>query len=143
LTALDQGGIELVEVTIDTPGALAAVERAAREGMTVGVGTVVTPDQVRAAAAAGAGFVVSPGLVPKVLETAFELGLEAVAGVFTATEIIAATAVGARVMKLFPASCGGPPYLRALRGPFPETRSSRRAASGSIRFRTTWPLARA
>ena len=121
LTALAQGGIELVEVTIDTPGALAAVERAAREGMTVGVGTVVTPEQVRASAAAGAGFVVSPGLVPEVVETAHELGLEAVPGVFTATEIIVATAAGARVMKLFPASCGGPPYLRALRGPFPET----------------------
>lgn len=121
LTALSQGGIELVEVTIDTPGALAAVERAAREGMTVGVGTVVSPEQVRASAAAGAGFVVSPGLVPEVVETAHELGLEAVPGVFTATEIIVATAAGARVMKLFPASCGGPPYLRALRGPFPET----------------------
>jgi 2-dehydro-3-deoxyphosphogluconate aldolase/(4S)-4-hydroxy-2-oxoglutarate aldolase len=76
---------------------------------------------VRASAAAGAGFVVSPGLVSEVVETAHELGLEAVPGVFTATEIIVATAAGARVMKLFPASCGGPPYLRALRGPFPET----------------------
>jgi 2-dehydro-3-deoxyphosphogluconate aldolase/(4S)-4-hydroxy-2-oxoglutarate aldolase len=59
--------------------------------------------------------------VPEVIETARELGLEAVPGVFTATEIIVATAAGARVMKLFPASCGGPPYLRALRGPFPST----------------------
>jgi 2-dehydro-3-deoxyphosphogluconate aldolase / (4S)-4-hydroxy-2-oxoglutarate aldolase len=121
LAALAEGGIELVEVTIDTPGALVAVERAAREGMTVGVGTVVSAEQVRASAAAGAGFVVSPGLVPEVVETAHALGLEAVPGVFTATEIIVATAAGARVMKLFPASCGGPPYLRALRGPFPET----------------------
>ena len=119
------------------------MERAAREGMTVGVGTVVTPEQVRASAAAGAGFVVSPGLVPEVVETAHQLGLEAVPGVFTATEIIVATAAGARVMKLFPASCGGPPYLRALRGPFPRPRSSRWAASGSTRFRPTWPQARA
>src|SRR4051812_42363094 len=108
LTALAEGGIGMVEVTIDTPGALAAVERAAGEGMTVGVGTVVTPEQVRAAAGAGASFVVSPGLVPEVIATARELGLEAVPGVFTATEIIVATAVGARVMKLFPASFGGP-----------------------------------
>jgi len=119
MAALVRGGIELVEVTIDTPGALAAVAGAAGAGRTVGVGTVVDSEQVRAAAAAGARFVVSPGLVPEVIETALDLGLEPVPGVFTATEILAATAAGARMMKLFPASCGGPSYLRALRGPFP------------------------
>lgn len=120
MAALVRGGIGLVEVTIDTPGALAAVAGAAGEGRTVGVGTVVDSEQVRASAAAGARFVVSPGLVPDVIETAHTLGLEPVPGVFTATEILAATAAGARVMKLFPASCGGPSYLRALRGPFPK-----------------------
>ena len=119
MAALVRGGIEQVEVTIDTPGALDAVASAAGEGRTVGVGTVVDSEQVRAAAAAGARFVVSPGLVLEVIETARTLGLEPVPGVFTATEILAATAAGARVMKLFPASCGGPAYLRALRGPFP------------------------
>jgi 2-dehydro-3-deoxyphosphogluconate aldolase/(4S)-4-hydroxy-2-oxoglutarate aldolase len=119
MAALVRGGIEQVEVTIDTPGALAAIADAAGEGRTVGVGTVVDSEQVRTAAAAGASFVVSPGLVPEVIETALTLGLEPVPGVFTATEILAATAAGARVMKLFPASCGGPSYLRALRGPFP------------------------
>jgi 2-dehydro-3-deoxyphosphogluconate aldolase/(4S)-4-hydroxy-2-oxoglutarate aldolase len=119
MAALVRGGIDQVEVTIDTPGALEAVAEAAEDGRTVGVGTVVDSEQVRAAAAAGARFVVSPGLVPEVIETALALGLEAVPGVFTATEILAATAAGARVMKLFPASCGGPSYLRALRGPFP------------------------
>src|SRR5947209_13770662 len=119
--ALVSGGIELVEVTIDTPGALAAVERAAGDGRVVGVGTVVSVEQVRACAAAGARFVVSPGLIADVVRDARELGLEPVPGVFTATEILTATAAGARVMKLFPASCGGPSYLRALRGPFPTT----------------------
>jgi 2-dehydro-3-deoxyphosphogluconate aldolase / (4S)-4-hydroxy-2-oxoglutarate aldolase len=119
MAALVRGGIEQVEVTIDTPGALDAVAVAAGEGRTVGVGTIVDSEQVRAAAAAGARFVVSPGLVPEVIETALTLGLEPVPGVFTATEILTATAVGARVMKLFPASSGGPSYLRALRGPFP------------------------
>ena len=117
--SLVRGGIELVEVTIDTPGALAAVERAAGDGRAVGVGTVVSAEQVRASAAAGARFVVSPGLVPEVIETALTLGLEPMPGVFTATEILTAAATGARVMKLFPASCGGPSYLSALRGPFP------------------------
>jgi len=119
MAALVRGGIEQVEVTIDTPGALDAVADAAAEGRTVGVGTIIDSEQVRAAAAAGARFVVSPGLVPEVIETALTLGLEPMPGVFTATEILAASAAGARVMKLFPASSGGPSYLRALRGPFP------------------------
>jgi 2-dehydro-3-deoxyphosphogluconate aldolase/(4S)-4-hydroxy-2-oxoglutarate aldolase len=119
--ALVRGGIELLEVTIDTPGALAAVERAAGDGRTVGVGTVVSAAQVRECAAAGARFVVSPGLLPEVIDAAHRLGLEPMPGVFTATEILTATATGAQTMKLFPASCGGPSYLRALRGPFPTT----------------------
>jgi 2-dehydro-3-deoxyphosphogluconate aldolase/(4S)-4-hydroxy-2-oxoglutarate aldolase len=119
--ALVRGGIELVEITIDTPGALEAVEQAASDGKTVGVGTILTADQVRAAALAGARFVVSPGLIPDVIDAAHELGLEPMPGVFTATEIIAATEAGAGVMKLFPASYGGPSYLRALRGPFPAS----------------------
>ena len=120
MRALVRGGIEQVEVTMDTPGALQAVAEVAEDGRTVGVGTVVDSEQVRAAEAAGARFVVSPGLVLEVIETALSLGLEPVPGVFTATEILAATAAGARVMKLFPASCGGPSYLHALRGPFPD-----------------------
>jgi len=58
-------------------------------------------------------------LIPGVIDEAQGLGLEPLPGVFTATEVLAAAAAGARMMKLFPASCGGPPYLRALRGPFP------------------------
>lgn len=116
--ALLRGGIDLVEVTLDTPGALDAIERA---GGRVGAGTVVTGEQVRAAANAGAPFVVSPGTVPEVVETALELGVEPVPGTFTATEILTALRLGARVVKLFPVGVGGPRYVRALRGPFPET----------------------
>jgi len=119
--ALVRGGIELVEVTFDTPGALAAVERAACDGRIVGVGTVISAEQVRACADAGAQFVVSPGLLVEVIDAAHELGVEPIPGVFTPTEILAASSAGARIMKLFPASCGGPQYLRVLRGPFPAT----------------------
>lgn len=118
--ALLRGGIELVEITLDTLGALDAIERAAGSGATAGAGTVLTAEQVRAAAAAGARFVVSPGLVPEVVVAAHELGLEPIPGVFTATELLAAQRAGARILKLFPASLGGPSYVRALRGPFPE-----------------------
>lgn len=119
LDALERGGVDLFEITIDTPGALAAVERAAASAKTVGVGTVVSGEQVRACVAAGARFVVSPGLIREVIEVARSLELESLPGVFTATELLEATALGARVMKVFPASYGGPGYIRALRGPFP------------------------
>jgi 2-dehydro-3-deoxyphosphogluconate aldolase/(4S)-4-hydroxy-2-oxoglutarate aldolase len=130
IEALVAGGVDRLEVTADTPGVFAAVEQAARSGRTVGVGTVLSSDHVRAAAAVGARFVVSPGLVPEVVDTARELGLEPMPGVFTATEILAATAAGARVLKLFPASCGGPSYVRALRAPFPDTAL---VATGGVR----------
>lgn len=121
LETLAGGGIELLEVTIDTPGALEAVERATRAGRTVGVGTVVTSDQVRRCADAGAPFVVSPGLVREVVDAAHMLGMEAVPGVLTPTELLHAEAAGADAVKLFPAYLGGPAYIRALRGPFPNT----------------------
>jgi 2-dehydro-3-deoxyphosphogluconate aldolase/(4S)-4-hydroxy-2-oxoglutarate aldolase len=120
LDALAAGGIDQLEITIDTPGALRAIEQAAESGRSVGAGTVLSADQVRACAAAGARFVVSPGLCHEVVAAAHELGVEPMPGVFTASEILAATAAGARVMKLFPASPGGPAYLRALRAPFPD-----------------------
>jgi 2-dehydro-3-deoxyphosphogluconate aldolase/(4S)-4-hydroxy-2-oxoglutarate aldolase len=129
--ALVRGGVELVEITIDTPDALVAVEQAAGNGRVVGVGTVLTAEQVRASAAAGARFVVSPGLVPEVVDVALSLGLEPMPGVYTATEIIAARAAGAGVMKLFPASSGGPAYLRVLRGPF---RDASLVPTGGVRL---------
>lgn len=115
--ALVRGGVDLVEVTLDTPGALDVIANASG---TIGAGTVVTAEQVRAAADAGAKFVISPGFVPEVVATALELGLEPVPGTFTPTEILAARAAGARVLKLFPVSVGGPPYVKMLRGPFPD-----------------------
>lgn len=118
--ALARGGIELLEITIDTPGALEAVERAAADGRTVGVGTVVSAEQVDRCAEAGARFVVSPGFSAEVVERALERGLEPIPGTLTATEIMTATAAGARVVKLFPATPAGTRYLRALRGPFPN-----------------------
>ena len=117
LGALVRGGIELVEVTLDTPGALEAVERGRRAGWTIGVGTVLEPEQVDRAVDAGAAFVVSPGIVPEVVARAVGSGVDVVPGAFTPTEIIRAHAMGAAAVKVFPASVGGPGYLRTLRGP--------------------------
>jgi 2-dehydro-3-deoxyphosphogluconate aldolase / (4S)-4-hydroxy-2-oxoglutarate aldolase len=117
LGALVRGGIPLVEVTLNTPGALDAVERGRRSGWSIGVGTVLEPDQVNRCVDAGAAFVVSPGIVPGVMERSPELGVDVVPGAFTPTEVMRAHAMGVSAVKLFPASLGGPGYVRALLGP--------------------------
>jgi 2-dehydro-3-deoxyphosphogluconate aldolase/(4S)-4-hydroxy-2-oxoglutarate aldolase len=120
VTAMAEGGIDLLEITIDTPGALEAVTVSAGIGRAIGVGTVRTGEQLRRCADAGARFVVSPGFDPEVLQTGHELGLEVIAGFLTATELMTAERAGCDALKLFPASLGGQAYLRALRGPFPD-----------------------
>src|SRR5881628_3326720 len=80
VTAMAEGGIDLLEVTIDTPGALEAVSAAAGIGQALGVGTIRTSEQVKRCADAGARFVVSPGFEPEVLEAGHELELEVIAG---------------------------------------------------------------
>ncbi len=118
--ALAAGGVTAVEVTFtvpDAPGAIA--ELAADESLLVGAGTVLTADQADAAVRAGARFLVSPGLDDQVLDAAERLGVPALPGVFTPTEV-ARAARRCSLMKLFPASLGGPTLLAALRGPFPD-----------------------
>jgi 2-dehydro-3-deoxyphosphogluconate aldolase / (4S)-4-hydroxy-2-oxoglutarate aldolase len=115
-------GIRLVEVTLTTPGALdtvAALRAAAPDTAFVGVGTVLTVDDVASVVDAGADFVVTPAVTPAVAESA-RRGLPCAAGAFTASESYAAWSAGAEVVKLFPASVGGPGHLKALRDPFPE-----------------------
>lgn len=120
LGALRAGGITQLEITLDTPGALEVVQREREAGRAVGVGTVVTAEDAAAAAAAGAAFVVSPAVVPAMVRRATELGLDAIPGAFTPTEILQARDLGATAVKLFPAPVGGPAYVRALRGPIPD-----------------------
>jgi 2-dehydro-3-deoxyphosphogluconate aldolase/(4S)-4-hydroxy-2-oxoglutarate aldolase len=121
LRALAAGGVRLAEVTATTPGWLDAIGAATDEGLVVGGGTVTTPAQVRDVAAAGGRFVVSPGLDAEVVTAALRAGLEPLPGVFTGTEVLAATRAGARLLKLFPASTLGPAYLAQLRAPFDTT----------------------
>jgi 2-dehydro-3-deoxyphosphogluconate aldolase / (4S)-4-hydroxy-2-oxoglutarate aldolase len=114
-------GVGLVEVSLTTPAALDVIARArAALGAqaSVGAGTVITADDADRAADAGADFVVTPAIVPG-LRRAAERGLPLLAGALTPTEIVAATQAGVAAVKLFPASLGGPRYLRALLDPFP------------------------
>ena len=120
--ALRAGGIRSIEVTADTPGALDEVGRARREDAPIGAGTIRTVEEARAFADAGAGFLVSPGLDPEIVREGLERGVPTMSGVLSPTEIMASVAAGANVVKLFPASLGGPGYLAGLRGPFPDVR---------------------
>jgi 2-dehydro-3-deoxyphosphogluconate aldolase/(4S)-4-hydroxy-2-oxoglutarate aldolase len=120
IDALVGSGIRCLEITTNTAGAFDAVAAARqRHGASVelGIGTVLTADQVAAAAGAGATFVVSPHTDPAVGAAAAEHGLAWYPGAFTATEVLAAWRYGATAVKLFPASLGGPKYLRELLGP--------------------------
>jgi len=123
-SALAEGGLPVAEVTLRTAVAAEAIALIAAEtDVLVGAGTVVRPDQVDEAVAAGARFIVTPGLSGRVVERCRELDVLVIPGVATATEVIAALDLGLDLLKLFPAeAAGGVPLLRALRGPFPDVR---------------------
>ncbi|MFD6610150.1 bifunctional 4-hydroxy-2-oxoglutarate aldolase/2-dehydro-3-deoxy-phosphogluconate aldolase [Micromonospora chalcea] len=121
-TALLEEGVRVVEVALTTPDAARAVEAlraVAPAGSLVGAGTVLTAADVAEVAAAGAQFVVTPAVVESIAEAA-RLGLPVAAGAFTPTEAYTAMRLGASAIKLFPASVGGPAYLKAVRDPFPD-----------------------
>jgi Entner-Doudoroff aldolase len=117
--ALVRGGVRVLELTQDDPGALGALRAvAARSEIVVGAGTVLDAATVPALADAGARFVVSPNTDPRVIGAALDAGLDPIPGALTATEVASAVAAGAALVKLFPAGPLGTAYLRALRGPF-------------------------
>jgi 2-dehydro-3-deoxyphosphogluconate aldolase / (4S)-4-hydroxy-2-oxoglutarate aldolase len=115
---LADAGVGVVEITLDSEDALGAIERARGRGdVSVLAGTVRTSAQVDAAVAAGAEAVVAPGTVSAVLERAGELGVPAVPGALTPTEIEQAWAAGAALVKLFPGALGGPSYVSDVLAP--------------------------
>ncbi|MFJ8924090.1 MULTISPECIES: bifunctional 4-hydroxy-2-oxoglutarate aldolase/2-dehydro-3-deoxy-phosphogluconate aldolase [unclassified Streptomyces] len=119
---LAEEGVALVEVSLNTTDALGVIRRAAAEvgpGTVVGAGTVLTEDDVARAQDAGAGWIVTPALTES-LAASVRAGLPVLAGALTPTEAVAAHRAGADAVKLFPASLGGPAYLKALRDPFPD-----------------------
>jgi 2-dehydro-3-deoxyphosphogluconate aldolase/(4S)-4-hydroxy-2-oxoglutarate aldolase len=123
--ALVAGGVRLLEVTLRTSAGLdgaRAIMRAVPDAV-VGIGTVLTPDDLRRAVEAGARFALSPGATPDLLAAAAGLPIPFLPGVATASELMAVLARGFTTAKFFPAtSAGGLPALRALAGPFPQAR---------------------
>ena len=118
-----ESGIRLVEVPTQSAMALDALAAVAEQANTterlIGAGTICTPEEVRRAHAAGAAYLVAPGLFPEAVQTADELSLPTLPGVMTPTEIALAGSMGLTVQKLFPANGLGASGIRTLRGPFP------------------------
>ncbi|MCW2964443.1 MAG: 2-dehydro-3-deoxyphosphogluconate aldolase/4-hydroxy-2-oxoglutarate aldolase [Actinomycetia bacterium] len=121
VAALADAGVGVIEITLDDPNALGAIERARGRGdVTVLAGTVRRAEQVDAAVAAGAEAVVGPAFVAAVVERAAEFGVPAIPGALTPTEIEAAWAAGAALVKLFPGGLGGPRYVRDVLAPLAD-----------------------
>ena len=119
--AVAEGGIPVIEVTYSVPGAPSVIaELAGVDGLTVGAGTVLSVDQAHDALAAGARFIVAPNFDPRIARIALDAGVLYVPGAYTTTEIVAAHASGAQLIKVYPVGvAGGPAYIAVIRDPLP------------------------
>lgn len=123
--ALHAGGVSAAEVTMTMPGALGVIEQLARradEGIVVGVGSVLDAETARRAVDAGARYVVSPVFKKEVLAEAHRLGVAAMPGAYTPTEILTAHEAGADVVKVFPSETLGPAFFKGVLAPMPFLR---------------------
>ena len=124
--AFEEGGIGLMEVTYnqsapetwkDTANGIEAVEKEFGDRLLVGAGTVITLEQVSMTYNAGGPYLVTPTTQPEIIRAGKALGLGLYPGAFTPSEILAAYDAGADAVKVFPASCLGPGYIKAIRAP--------------------------
>jgi len=123
--AIAKGGVKPIEITMTVPGAIDAIKElkgAMGDNVLLGAGTVLDPETARAVVLAGAEFVVCPTLNLEVIEVCRRYSKIVVPGAFTPTEILTAWEAGADIVKVFPATVGGPRYLRDIRGPLPQIR---------------------
>jgi 2-dehydro-3-deoxyphosphogluconate aldolase/(4S)-4-hydroxy-2-oxoglutarate aldolase len=118
--AFIDAGITALEVTMNSPAALAVIKLVSSHAgsrLLIGAGTVMNVQQVRAAAAAGARFIVSPNRNVRVIKRTKELGMLSFPGALTCSEIVEACDAGADAVKIFPAQMAPPSVLGALRAP--------------------------
>jgi 2-dehydro-3-deoxyphosphogluconate aldolase / (4S)-4-hydroxy-2-oxoglutarate aldolase len=122
--AILSGGINIAEITMTVPNALRVMERVTEhygEKVLLGAGTILDPESCRSALLAGAEFIVTPSLDPRVIEVARRYSKPCFPGALTPTEVVAAWQAGADMVKIFPCGpVGGPKYIKALKGPFPQ-----------------------
>ena len=121
--ALVAGGIRFIEGTLNSPDPLVsigrAVEHLAPQGVHIGAGTVLTPDEVAAVAMAGGRYIISPNTDAAVIARTKERGLISIPGFLTPSEAFAAAAAGADLLKCFPAGRFGPGYIKELKAVLP------------------------
>ena len=123
IRAVVEGGIRAVEVTFTVPGAPGVIRRVKHDlgdSVLLGAGTVTNPEEAEDAVDAGALFLVAPNTDEKVIGAAKRLNVPIIPGAFTPTEVIRAWDMGADAVKIFPASLGGPSYIKALKAPYPH-----------------------
>lgn len=119
--ALLKGGVDTIELTLRTPVAIEAghIIKKNFPDITLGFGTVLTSDQVKAVVDAGADFAVAPGCNPSILQEAKKQGLSFAPGIMTPSDIEMAIQEGCRILKFFPAeSSGGMPHLKSMAAPY-------------------------
>ena len=121
--ALVEGGLKVLEITLRTPVALECIRRIKAEvpGAIVGAGTIINTQTLDQAIAAGAEFIVSPGVTPSLLDAALSSGIPTLPGVITPSEVMRLLEKGITAMKFFPAeAAGGIPMLKSIGGPLPQ-----------------------
>lgn len=136
VAACAAGGLTNLEVTMNTDGAADQIRTAvsAADGrMNIGAGTVTTRARLDSAIEAGASFIVTPAVIPEIIDHCSTLNLPIIPGAFSPTEVWAAWEAGACMVKLFPADVGGPQYAKSLKGPFPEIKLM---ATGGVTLKT-------
>ena len=119
--AIVSAGLETIEITMNTEDAADLIADMVRQGgdrLTVGAGTVLSSDDLDRARDAGASFIVMPTLVRDVVNRCVVKGIPVFPGALTPREIHEAWTAGATMVKVFPASCFGPAYLKEIKGPF-------------------------
>lgn len=120
--ALKEGGLPCAEITLRTDAAEASIEKITGEfpDMLIGAGTVLTVEQVRRSVAAGAGFIVSPGFDPEIVDYCLSNDIPVFPGCMTPSEVAQAVKRGLKTVKFFPAQpAGGPAMIKALSAPYP------------------------
>jgi len=122
--AIRAGGLSILEITMTVPGALRVIENVADQygdQILLGAGTVLDPETARAVILAGAEFVVTPSLKQSTIEVCRRYSKVVIPGALTPTEVVTAWEAGADFVKIFPCdNVGGPKYIKALKGPFPQ-----------------------
>jgi 2-dehydro-3-deoxyphosphogluconate aldolase/(4S)-4-hydroxy-2-oxoglutarate aldolase len=124
IEAIYRGGVRAAEITMTVPGAVRALEKIADrfgDKIVLGAGTVLDPETARICMLAGAEFLVTPSLKPATIEMAKRYAKPICPGALTPTEVLTAWEAGADAVKIFPCgNVGGPKYIKALKGPFPQ-----------------------